>query len=62
MDIVTEPTDDGLYLSYLTGHATTYALGETEEESRQMLLERFDLARDYWTDAEESFAYNPLYA
>lgn len=51
-----ELTDDGLFLAYLPGHATSYALGETEEEARENLLERYSFDADSWADTDE-YAY-----
>ena len=38
--IVTEPTEDGLFLAYFSHRATCYAYGETENEAREQLLDR----------------------
>ncbi len=48
--IVIETTDDGLFLAYRVGFASSYALGETEEEARDNLLSRFDLFDEEWED------------
>lgn len=51
-----ELTEDGLFLAYLPGHASSYALGETEEEACDNLLERYQLDADGWADSDE-YAY-----
>lgn len=51
-----ELTDDGLFLAYLQGRATTYALGETEEEARENLLDRYNFDAENFADADE-YAY-----
>lgn len=51
--IVIETTDDGLFMAYILGHAMSYALGETEEEARENLLDRFDLSYESWADPDE---------
>lgn len=51
--IVVETTEDGLFMAYILGHSMGYALGETEEEARENLLDRFDLSYESWADPDE---------
>lgn len=51
--IVTEPTEDGLFLAYFSHRATCYAYGETESEAREQLLDRFDFSPEGWADFDE---------
>lgn len=58
-NVIVELTDDGLFMAYVNGRTSSYALGETEDEARDNLLERYDLEPDNWSDADE---YSYLYA
>lgn len=51
--IVTEPTEDGLFLAYFANRATCYAYGETESEAREQLLDRYDFSSEGWADFDE---------
>lgn len=54
--VETELTDDGLFMAYLPGRTWSYALGETADEARANLLERYELQADGWADPDE-YAY-----
>lgn len=54
-EVMVELTEDGLFMAYVPGYATSYALGETAEEARENLLDRYEFsAADYWADPDEA--------
>lgn len=57
--VIIEMTDDGLFMASLIGHASSYALGETEDEARENLLDRFRFDRECCADSDE---YSYLYS
>lgn len=56
-NVIVKPTDDGLFIAYFAKRMMCYALGETEEEAEENLLDRFDFREEYWSDFDE---YNYL--
>ncbi len=51
--VVVEPTDDGLFIAYFSRRMVCYALGETEDEARENLLDRYDFNPENWSDLDE---------
>lgn len=51
--ICVEPTADGLFMAYFSRRVSCYALGETEGEARENLLDRFDFNPEDWSDYDE---------
>ncbi len=52
--VVVEQTEDGLFMAYLLGRSQGYALGETADEARDNLLDRYDLSAYDWADPDEA--------
>ncbi|MDO4929547.1 MAG: hypothetical protein Q4E59_00275 [Bacteroidales bacterium] len=52
-NVVTEPTEDGLFIAYFSKRMMCYAYGETAVEAESNLLERYDFNPDNWSDFDE---------
>ena len=51
--VIVEPTDDGLFIAYFADRMTCYALGESENEATDNLLDRYDFNAESWADYDE---------
>ncbi len=51
--VIVEPTEDGLFMAYFADRMTCYALGESEREATDNLLDRFDFNAEAWSDYDE---------